>query len=192
MAMAHSALQDLYGAGYYDEPLVNGVNRSHGAFSAGRGRRWSVKAYRKIALAASHLPEHQRSAWVYFGMFPNSVFVFMPESVQFYQEFPLSVTETVIRGATYRHADETRAQRAARYLRQRIERDTTAEDVRLTIWSNEALESDDFEGFYLSDLEYGLKAHHDQLRKLVPLATVRDRPDERDVAALNEAMLAGN
>ena len=192
VAMAHPALQDLYGAGYYDEPLVNGVNRSHGAYNAGRGRRWSVKAYRKIAPAASHLPEDQRKAWVYFGMFPNSVFVFMPESVQFYQEFPINVNETVIRGATYRHVAETRAQRAARYLRQRIERDTTTEDMRLTIWSNEALESDDFEGFYLSDLEYGLKAHHDQLRKLVPLATVRDRPDERDVAALNEAMLAGN
>ena len=47
--------------------------------------------YRKVAPEAPHLPEHQQKAWVYFGMFPNSVFVFMPESVQFYQEFPINV-----------------------------------------------------------------------------------------------------
>ncbi len=190
VAMAHPALQDLYGAAYYDEPLVNGVNRSHAGYNEGRGRRWSVKMYRRIAPEATHLPEHQRNAWVYFGMFPNSVFVFMPESVQFYQEFPISVNETVIRGSAYRHATETRAQRAARYLRLRIDRDTTAEDVQLTIWSNEALESDDFEGFYLSDLEYGLKAHHDMIRRLVPVSTVQERPLEEKMAALNSALLA--
>jgi phenylpropionate dioxygenase-like ring-hydroxylating dioxygenase large terminal subunit len=191
VAMAHPALQDLYGSAYYDEPLVNGVNRSHGGYNAGRGRRWSVKHYRAIAPVASHLPEEQRSAWVYFGLFPNSVFVFMPETVQFYQEFPVSVGETVIRSATYRHPEESRAQRLARYLRVRIERDTTKEDIRLSVWSNEALQSDDFEGFYLSDLEYGLKAHHDMLRKLVPVARLQDRPAEDQVAALNQRLAAG-
>ena len=95
VAMAHPALQDLYGAAYYDEPLVDGVNRSHGAFNAGAGRRWSVNLYRRIAPEATHLPEHQRKAWVYYGLFPNTVFVFMPETVQFYQEFPASVNQTV-------------------------------------------------------------------------------------------------
>lgn len=189
VAMAHPALQDLYGSAYYDEPLVDGVNRSHGAYNAGQGRRWSVKMYRKIAPEATHLPEHQRKAWVYFGIFPNAVFVFMPEAVQFYQEFPINVNQTVIRGAAYRHREETRAQRLSRYLRMRIDRDTTAEDVRLTIWSNEALESDDFEGFYLSDLEYGLKSHHDMIRKYVPIATVHEKPHEDSVAALNAEMV---
>jgi carnitine monooxygenase subunit len=188
VAMAHPALQDLYGSAYYDEPLVNGVNRSHGGYNEGRGRRWSVRHYRKIAPVATHLPEDQRSAWVYFGMFPNSVFVFMPEAVQFYQEFPISVNQTIIRGAAYRHPQETRAQKLSRYLRARIDRDTTAEDIRLSVWSNEALESDDFEGFYLSDLEYGLKAHHDTVRRLLPVARVHERPAEEEVAALNARM----
>jgi carnitine monooxygenase subunit len=190
VAMAHPALQDLYGAAYYDEPLVNGVNRSHGAYNAGAGRRWSVNAYRRIAPAATHLPEQQRKAWVYYGLFPNAVFVFMPETVQFYQEFPLSVNETLLRSACYRHANETRAQRLGRYLHSRIERATSAEDVQLTIWSNEALQSADFEGFYLSDLEYGLKAFHDQIRRLVPVSTLQQRPLEESVATLNTDLLA--
>lgn len=191
VAMAHPALQDLYGAAYYDEPLVNGVNRSHGAFNAGVGRRWSVNLYRRIAPEATHLPEHQRKAWVYYGLFPNTVFVFMPETVQFYQEFPASVNQTVLRSASYRHPHETREQRLCRYLHSRIERDTNAEDVQLTIWSNEALQSAEFEGFYLSDLEYGLKAFHDQIRKLLPVSTLQERPLEENVATLNADLSAG-
>ena len=48
--------------------------------------------------------------------------------------------------------------------------------MQLTIWSNEALQSAEFEGFYLSDLEYGLKAFHDQIRRLLPVSTVQERP----------------
>ncbi len=68
-----------------------------------------------------------------------------PESVQFYQEFPLSTGETLLRGAIYRYPDETREQAAARYLAYRIDRDTMAEDVQLSVWSNESMLSEAFE-----------------------------------------------
>ena len=49
VAMAHPALQDLYGATYFDEPFVNGVSRSFATYNPHAGRRWSVKNYVNIA-----------------------------------------------------------------------------------------------------------------------------------------------
>ena len=76
----------------------------------------ACKNYIKIAPEAAHLPEHLRKAWIYYGIFPNMVIALTPETVQFYQEFPLSTGETLLRGAIYRYPDETREQAAARYL----------------------------------------------------------------------------
>ena len=188
VAMAHPALQDLYGATYFDEPFVNGVSRSFATYNPHAGRRWSVKNYVKLAPEPAHLPENLRKAWVYYGLFPNGALALMPESIQFYQEFPLSTGETMLRGAVYRYADESREQAAARYLAYRIDRETLEEDVQLTIWSNESMLSESFSGFYLSDLEYGVRTHHDHLRKLVPVVGLDTAPDERDVWNLNEAL----
>ena len=188
VAMAHPALQDLYGATYFDEPFVNGVSRSFATYNPHAGRRWSVKNYVKLAPEPAHLPENLRKAWVYYGLFPNGAIALMPESIQFYQEFPLSTGETMLRGAVYRYADESREQAAVRYLAYRIDRETLEEDVQLTIWSNESMLSESFSGFYLSDLEYGVRTHHDHLRKLVPVVGLDTAPDEKDVWNLNEAL----
>ncbi len=131
-----------------------------------------------------------RKAWVYYVIFPNVVLALTPETVQFYQEFPLSTGESLLRGAIYRYADETREMAAARYLAQRIDRETTAEDVQLTIWSNESMLSDAFSGFYLSDLEYGVRSHHDHLRKLLPVLDLETAPEEKELAKLNEVLLS--
>jgi phenylpropionate dioxygenase-like ring-hydroxylating dioxygenase large terminal subunit len=189
VAMAHPALQDLYGSTYYDEPFQNGVSRSFASYNPHAGRRWSVKKYVDISPEAKHLPEHLRKAWIYYGIFPNMVVATTPETVQFYQELPLSTSQTQLRGAIYRYRDETREQAAARYLAFRIDRDTMAEDVQLSVWSNESMLSDAFSGFYLSDLEYGVRTHHDHLRKLVPVVGLDYAPDEKDMWNLNEAML---
>ncbi len=188
VAMAHPALQDLYGSTYFDEPFVNGVSRSFATYNPHAGRRWSVRNYVKLAPEATHLPEHLRKAWVYYGMFPNMVISVMPESVQFYQEFPLSTGETLLRGAIYKHREETREQAAARYLSFRIDRETMSEDVQLSVWSNESMLSQAFEGFYLSDLEYGVRTHHDHLRNMLPVLGLETAPDEKDMANLNDAL----
>src|SRR5690606_21598357 len=127
---------------------------------------------------------------IYYGLFPNAVIAVTPHTAQFYQEFPLSTGETLLRGATYRFRDEGRRQAAARYLAARIDRDTTAEDVQLTIWSNESMRSRAFQGFFLSDLEYGVRTHHDHLRRLLPVLGQERAPAEKDIANLNAALLA--
>jgi len=188
VAMAHPALQDLYGATYFDEPFVNGVSRSFATYNPHAGRRWSVRNYVKIGPEQERLPEHLRKAWIYYGIFPNNVITLTPETVQFYQEFPLSTGETVLRGAIYRYKDESREQAAARYLAYRIDRDTMAEDVQLSVWSNESMLSQSFSGFYLSDLEYGVRTHHDHMRDMIPVLNLESAPDEKDMASLNTAL----
>lgn len=190
VAMAHPALQDLYGASYFDEPFVNGVSRSYATYNPHAGRRWSVRQYVRIAPEPARLPDNLKQAWVYYGIFPNAVISVMPESVQFYQEFPLSTGETLLRGAIYRYRDETRQQAAARYLSGRIDRETMSEDVQLTVWSNESMLSSSFEGFFLSDLEYGVRTHHDHLRKQLPVLNMETAPDEREMQGINDALRA--
>ncbi len=188
VAMAHPALQDLYGRTYYDEPFIDGVCRAFGSYDGRSGRRWSVRHYLSIAPEPKHLPEDLRCAWVYYGLFPNAVIAVTPELVQFYQEFPLSTGESLLRGAVYRRAEESRETAAARYLAQRIDRETMEEDVQLTVWSNESMQSEAFAGFFLSDLEYGVRTHHDHLREVLPVLNLEEAPDERDMAELNRRM----
>lgn len=188
VAMAHPALQDLYGPSYHDEPFVDGVSRSFATTAGRSGRRWSVKNYLKMVPKPAHLPPDLQEAWVYWGLFPNTVIAVTPVTMQFYQEFPLSTDRTLLRGIVYRYPDETREQRLARYLTLRIDRDTQAEDVQLTEWSNEALKSPSFDGFYLSDLEYGVRSHHDHLRAILPVMTLETSPGEGAIEAVNARM----
>ncbi|MGK9051191.1 aromatic ring-hydroxylating oxygenase subunit alpha [Xaviernesmea oryzae] len=190
VAMAHPALQDLYGSTYFDEPFVKGVCRSFATYNPYAGRRWSVRNYMKLAPDPAHLPQHLKKAWIYYGLFPNAVIAVTPETTQFYQEFPISKDRTMLRGGIYRYAQESRTQRLARYLCFRIDRDTQSEDVQLTIWSNESMTSKAFNGFYLSDLEYGVRTHHDHLRAALPVMTLDEPPEEKDMAAMNAQMKA--
>ncbi|MEM9736595.1 MAG: aromatic ring-hydroxylating dioxygenase subunit alpha [Pseudomonadota bacterium] len=187
VAMAHPALQDLYGHDYVDEPMVDGVNRTLGRFRREGRRRWSVRNYVKLSTPPAHLPEHLHQAWLYWGLFPNAVISATPESFHFYQEFPISTHETQLRGAVYRYPDETRQQRLARYLGNRIDNETMEEDVQLTIWSNESMASPAFKGFVLSDLEYGVRSHHDHLRDALPVFTL-DQAPAGDLAAVNDRL----
>lgn len=191
VAMAHPALQDLYGAEYRDAVLPGGLSRSVAPFNAHPGRRWSVRRYRALIDPAPHLPELARNRWAYYGIFPSNVIGITPESVQFYQDFPLTARRTLLRGRTYRFPDETRHRRAARYLAQRIDRETYQEDIRLSVWSDEAMRSSAFPGFHLSDLEAGVRAHHDMLRGLLPVMAEPAHPGEDRLTELAAAQVAG-
>lgn len=185
VAMAHPGLHELYGSTYFDQPYVNGLCRSEGRFEGQGGKLWSVRNYIALSCGPTWLAEDKKRLWSYFGPFPNTVIAVTPELVQFYQEFPRSVDRTVIRGATYRRADESRKQRLARYLATRIDRETGKEDVQLSVWSNESMKSSGFEGFHLSDLERGVRSHHDHIRQLLPVTRQMERPPEADMAAIN-------
>ena len=186
--MAHPSLQDLYGKNYFDEPFVNGICKTHASFSGKDGRNWSVKNYKKFTSPAPHLPKFLHKSWNYFGLFPNAVIAVTPESVQFYQEFPISTNKTLLRGGIYRHKKENRQQRVARYLSNRIDNHTVDEDIQLTIWSNESMQSKAFDGFYLSDLEYGVRSHHDHLRKIIPILNSKKEPKGDSIFELNKKM----
>ena len=188
--MAHPSLQDLYGNNYFDEPFVNGTSKTHAKFSGKAGRYWSVRNYKNLSTPAKHLPKKLHKSWNYYGIFPNAVIAVTPELVQFYQEFPISTKLTLLRGAIYRHKKENRKQKLARYLSNRIDQHAIDEDVQLTIWSNEAMEAKSFEGFFLSDLEYGIKSHHDHLRKIIPILSLNKEPDTNTVYNLNKEMKA--
>lgn len=188
VAMAHPALQDLYGKTYIDQHYTNGVSHSHAKLGEGPGRFWSVRQYRRHTTAPHPLPERLDRAWTYYGLFPNNVFAMTPEGGQFYQDIPLGTGKTLLRGRLYRYGNESRRQRLARYLAQRIDNVTSAEDRQLSIWSNEAMKSAAFEGFHLSDLEFGLKNHHDQLRGLLPVLRLDEAPAEGTIREANAAL----
>ena len=190
VAMAHPALQELYGPTYRDEFNTNGINRSIATYGDRPGRKWSVRNYVKISPLQDWLPQHLQRAWTYYGIFPNAVIAFTPEGAQYYQDIPISPQETRLQGRLYRHAHEDRATRAARYLAMRIDRDTSAEDQQLSIWSNESMKSTAFENFHLSDLEYGLRAHHDELRKLLPVMNRETAPEEWEIAEINADLVS--
>lgn len=149
-----------------------------------------MRHYKKILPEAAHLPEDHRRAWLYVGLFPNLVFSFYPDSVGFYQEFPVEVTRTVQRSASYALPDERREMKLARYLSQRIDRTTGREDVQLIKWSWESMQSSGFEGMILSDLEVGVRDYHDWLRRLIPVFNLEQEPSAGRVADSNNGLLA--
>lgn len=189
VAMAHPALQDLYGRTYRDLQLAGGLSISHGEFGDAPARRWSVKEYLKHHEPQDWLPPHLKNSWTYYGLFPNAVFAFTPESIQYYQEIPLDTGTTTLTGRIYRRPDETRRMRIARYLAYRIDRETSEEDQQLSIWSNESMASDAFDAFHLSDLEYGVRCHHDGLREVLPVMALEEAPPEGRVGAENARLL---
>jgi phenylpropionate dioxygenase-like ring-hydroxylating dioxygenase large terminal subunit len=96
VAMAHPALQDLYGRTYRDLTYPEGLSHSIAEFGDTPGRRWSVKAYIKHTQLQDWLPPHLQRAWTYYGVFPNAVIAFTPESAQLYQEVPLGLSKTLM------------------------------------------------------------------------------------------------
>jgi len=48
--------------------------------------------------------------------------------------------------------------------------------------------SKSFEGFFLSDLEYGVRSHHDHLRNVLPIYNVEEQPHEAEVSTLNASL----
>ncbi|WP_373356432.1 SRPBCC family protein [Pseudoroseicyclus sp. CXY001] len=188
VALAHPGLQDLYGRTYRDDAYTNGVSHSHAFFGDKPARLWSVKNYVALSPERPDLPEHLQKAWTYYGLFPTGVIAFTPEYANYYQDIPLSAGETLLKGRTYRMPAEDRQARAARYLAQRIDRETSEEDQQLSIWSNESMKSSAFEDFHLSDLEYGLKNHHDELRKILPVTRLAEAPPEDRIHQSNEEL----
>ena len=187
--MAHPGLYDLFGQNYYDEPIAGGLSRSIGSFNSGDGRLWSVRNYKKLLHAKDSLDDTHQKCWLYIGVFPNLVFGLYPDSVIFYQEYPVENGKTIQRGGNYKYAEENREMKVSRYLSMRIDRLTSKEDEQLIKWSWEAAFSSAYEGVLLSDLEYGVKAYHDTLREYFPVLSGPE-PERGRLLQVNERLLA--
>ena len=187
--MAHPGLYDLFGQNYYDEPIAGGLSRSVGSFNSGDGRLWSVRNYKKLLNAKDSLDDTHRKCWLYIGVFPNLVFGLYPDSVIFYQEYPVENGKSIQRGGNYKYAEENREMKVSRYLSMRIDRLTSKEDEQLIKWSWEAAFSSAYEGVLLSDLEYGVKAYHDTLREYFPVLSGPE-PERGRLLQVNERLLA--
>ncbi len=185
VAIAHPALQDLYGGRYEDRTLAFGVSRSEGIMNEGAAKLWSVRHYKKILPDPDHLPNTKKRSWLYYGLYPNLVFMLYPDSVGFYQEFPIAVDRTVQRFAYYGLPDERREMKLARYLSSRIDRDTGREDSQLIVWSCEAARSSAYRQAHLSDVEAGVRDYHDFLRQLIPVVDLESPPEAGSLAAVN-------
>jgi carnitine monooxygenase subunit len=188
--IAHPALYDLYGRHYVDELLACGINRAVGRFDNVKSKRWSVRHYKTIRPPSPQALGDEAENWTYVGMFPNLVFVFYPEQIGYYQEWPLDVQRTLQRGSFYALPDDRREMKLARYLALRIERETAREDHQLIVWSCEAMKSSAFPGIILSDHEAGVRAYHDHLRRVLPVYTQEREPAAGTVAKLNEELAA--
>lgn len=191
VARAHPSLQQLYGGGYHDEPFEHGVGRSVGKLRGELASLWSVRHYQGALPDMQHLPDERRRTWYYYGLFPNTVIFVYPDSMGYYAEQPLSVGQTIQRGAVYAYEDESRETRAARYLSGRIDRTTYWEDVELIQWTYEAMRSSAFDGIVLSDLECGVRSFHDALRAVMPIINRSDPPAQSDLAGENATLLTG-
>ena len=187
--MAHPGLHDLFGQNYYDEPIAGGLSRSVGSFDSGDGRLWSVRNYKKLLHAKDSLDETHQKCWLYIGVFPNLVFGLYPDSVIFYQEYPVENGKTIQRGGNYKYAEENREMKVSRYLSMRIDRLTSKEDEQLIKWSWEAAFSSAYDGVLLSDLEYGVKAYHDTLREYFPVLSGSE-PERCRLLQANDKLLA--
>jgi phenylpropionate dioxygenase-like ring-hydroxylating dioxygenase large terminal subunit len=190
VAVAHPSLQDLYGDNYFDDfPPVHGMVAAIAPLKEGPARQWSVRAYRRILPEAAHLPPSHRRAWFAVGIFPNLVISLYPDQVGFYQEYPVSTGRTLQRGANYALPDPRREMKLARYLSTRIDRTTAREDIRLIQWSWEAMQSSGFKGVILSDLEAGVRFYHDQLRRVIPVASLAEAPPHGTIRATNDRLI---
>lgn len=187
--MAHPGLHDLFGSNYYDEPFLDGTARSYSKFREGDGSLWSVKMYKALLPQLQSLDAEHRQAWLYIGIFPNTVLGIYPDSVMYYNEVPGNIGSCVQSGAVYRRADEDRRMRAARYLSGRIDRLTSKEDEQLIEWCWESAFSSGFDGVILSDLEIGVRSYHDMLRTLFPVLDEAE-PSTGELIARNKELLA--
>ena len=191
VAKAHPSLQDLYGKAYVDEPYFEGTSRSLGKFNETPSKSWSVRSYRSIVENLGRLPEPYNAAWLYIGIFPNAVIGLYPDSIIFYQEVPTGTKRTMQRGAVYKHKNESREIRLARYLSGRIDGLTAEEDLQLTKWTDEAPLSSGFDRIMLSDLEYGVSTFHNHLRGLMPVINLPQAPAAGTLAEQNAKLKAG-
>jgi phenylpropionate dioxygenase-like ring-hydroxylating dioxygenase large terminal subunit len=187
--IGHPELFDLVGATYKDEVLECGLSRSYGNFENRKFKKPLIKSYVETLPESSYLPKSHQSAWIYWGMFPGIVITLFPDSIEVYQVYPTGYHKSVMAGAGYALEDDRPAMQKARELNREINSSVGEEDSNLVKWSAEGMRSSAFEGAMMSDLELGIGAFQNQLRKLLPVVKQNQPPTPGTISQVNQTLL---
>ncbi len=188
--VGHPSLQQLYGLSYSDR-IEHGIPISDATISDKPAKLWSVRNYQKLLPHFDHLPEHRQKSWWYIGLFPNAVIALYPDMVEYYMTIPVSVKETRYIGQQFVLADDRRETRAARYLNNRINAETEAEDESFVLDMQEGMRSSVFPEPTLSSTEMGVHHFHRKIQSSFPVARLRDEPAEGTLRAVNVRLEGG-
>jgi phenylpropionate dioxygenase-like ring-hydroxylating dioxygenase large terminal subunit len=167
--IGHPGLNRMFTPDYEDQAGVPGVARGAGWFREQPSSRWSERTYQKIVGGVSqHLPEPNRRCWRFYSMLPNLGIDVMPDQMDFFQILPNGPGKSIIRGAVYGLPDQRREMRIARFLSDRINRQTNREDTWLCERVQRGLLSSSYVPGRLSTLERWMLEFHELLRARIP------------------------
>ena len=98
---------------------------------------------------------------------------------------PESPTQTRYCSAAYGLPDNRRATRLTRYLNERINMRTEAEDESFVSWLQEGLNSSAFPEIKLSAIESGVRDFHKRIQGILPMANLKHAPPAGEIAETN-------
>jgi phenylpropionate dioxygenase-like ring-hydroxylating dioxygenase large terminal subunit len=187
---AHPGLQRLYGPHYRFEVKSLGVSHAGGRLVEGSSPNWSERHYLKLLPPAEHLPEERRRAWLYYSLFPNLAFDIYPDQIDYFQILPVAPGRCVSRSRAYALPDARREMRAARWLNQRINAQTTREDKDLVEGVQAGLASRGYGLGILSQKEARVRQFQDLIRAAIPVAGLAEAPEPGSIAVRNRELAA--
>ncbi len=175
--IGHPGLNRMFTPDYDDQRGVPGVARGAGWFREQPSSRWMERTYQKIIGGITqHLPEPNRRCWRFYSMLPNLGIDVMPDQMDFFQILPNGPGKSIIRGAVYGLPDTRRETRIARYLSDRINRQTNSEDTWLCERVQRGLQSSSYVPGRLSTLERWMLEFHELLRARIPEVRLASPP----------------
>ncbi len=176
--VGHPGLFRLVTPDFEDQRSVPGVARGVGWIRERPSSRWSERMYQQLVGSVSqHLPEANRRCWRGYSMLPNLGIDVMPDQIDFFQVLPDGPARTIIRSATLGLPDSRREMRIARFLTDRINRQTNQEDAWLCERVQRGLQSTSYVPGPLSTLESWMAEFHDLLRERIPEARLARAPE---------------
>ena len=175
--IGHPGLNRMFTPDYEDQKGVPGVARGAGWFREQLSPRWSERMYQKmIGGITQHLPEPNRRCWRFYSMLPNLGIDVMPDQMDFFQILPNGPGKAIIRGAVFGLPDTRREMRIARFLSDRINRQTNREDTWLCERVQRGLQSSSYVPGRLSTLERWMLEFHELLRERIPEVRLPSAP----------------
>jgi phenylpropionate dioxygenase-like ring-hydroxylating dioxygenase large terminal subunit len=189
--MAHPGLSALVGNSYGVEVGGKGgyIHKMWSDVRKTRKNTLSNHLYDQILPTMDHLSADKQRHWVYYRLWPNLAFDVYPEQMDFMQFIPISATTTMIRELPYALPDDRREVQIARYLNWRINRQVNAEDTDLISRVQDGMGTSGYSSGPLAKTEVCLIDSAEKIRTAMPVSRLSQKPEEQDMAAINQQML---